>query len=145
MVEPRVEPGVEPTMSEEEEALGDLFVGVLPALRLHLENKLEDCLCCGQKVSLQALEERIQLAEQYVDQAMESRRARRDQRARVTGMSFAQEHDVLLAGQWTEQQITRMSQATRLLILKNKLQGNRFSVRKDGSLFDTVKGRAVTE
>ena len=136
---------VEPAMTEEEEALGDLFVGVLPALRLHFENKLEDCLCCGQKVSLQALEERIQLAEQYVDQALESRRVRRNQRAGATGLSSAQEHDVLLAGQWTEQQIARMSPETRSLILKNKLQGNRFSVRKDGSLFDTVKGRAVTE
>ena len=132
-------------MTEEEEALGDLFVGVLPALRLHLENKLEDCLCCGQKVALPALEERIQLAEQYVSQVMESRRTRLKQRAEATGFSFAQEHDMLLAWQWNEAQISRMSSETRLLILKSKLQGNRFSVRKDGSLFDTVKGRAVTE
>lgn len=135
----------EPTMSEEEEALGELFLGVLPALRLHLENELEDCLCCGNKVTLQALAERVQLAEQYAAQAMESQRLRLRERAERTGLSPAQERSTLLSWSWTEQQIDRMTSASRMIVFRDTLQGNRFSVRKDGSLFDVRKGKSLSE
>jgi hypothetical protein len=131
-------------MSHEEEALGDLFVGVLPGLRLHLNEKLTDCLCCGNKVTLSDLAERVELVEQYISQAMESRRIRLQERATATGFSFAQEREVLLAWGWDEKQLERMTDASKLLILNKRLQGRGYSIRKDGSIFDPRKGCAIT-
>lgn len=124
-------------MSPEEEALGELFLGVLPALKLHLEHQLGDCLCCGKSVSLSELEERIQLAEQYAAQAMESRRVRKRQ-------SEASNTDAtLLAWSWTRQQVDRMTDESKAIVLRDGLQGNRFSVRKDGVLYDVLAAKVI--
>ena len=124
-------------MSPEEEALGELFLGVLPALKLHLENQLGDCLCCGKSVSLSELEERIQLAEQYAAQAMESRRVRNRQ-------SEASKTDAtLLAWSWTRQQVDRMTDESKAIVLRDGLQGNRLSVRKDGVLYDVLAAKVI--
>lgn len=118
-------------MSPEEEALGDLFLGVLPALRLHLQHQLTDCLCCGNKVSTSDLLERVQLAEQYVNMARDSRLNRRQSLEVIRG----QEDAVLLAWGWSESQLQRMLPEVRKKILCDNLQAGQYSVRKDGSLF----------
>ena len=64
-------------MTEEEEQMGDLFSGVLPALRLHQAHGLTDCLACGGSVNAAQLAERIELCEMYITQTVQSKKIRK--------------------------------------------------------------------
>ena len=80
-------------MTQEEHDLGNLFAGVLPALRLHVEHQTPDCLACGNPLDMEALKERIQLCDAYVLQADASRSldavARRAEAAALAAEAYA--------------------------------------------------------
>ena len=150
------------TMSEEEEGLAELFEGVLPALRLHRDHGLTDCLSCGGTVTMPALVERIELAESYAASGLISRRAR-GHLASARDKANAEEQkalrlmeaaatplpprppiptdEELLAQRWTKEQIGRMTKNAKRYILRHGGRPEYFSILVDGSLYELRDGR----
>lgn len=150
------------SMSEEEEKLAELFRGVLPALRLHRDHSLTDCLACGGKVTPSDLIERIELAEQYSAAGTTSKSARiqaasiKDKAvlAEARALRLLEEasaplpplpqiptREELLSWRWTPEQVAKLTDNAKRYILRHACRPEYFSVLTDGSLYELREGR----